>query len=289
MASRMTAFFASKMLRGRIQRLKPANYPAPLNAKAFKGRVYQLEDLVIDAEALIERLAQPVANRLLSLDPARDRLQWNEDGLEHITLAGTRIEPRLTVFCAGEGNQALLAQVQKQGLLTNEAVQLRPLKMLLVKHQLPPFYGHCIGASNKPQLTVTSHQTGDGEYAWYLGGDLAEKGVERTDEAQIVEGKALLDRLFPWINFTKAKFATLDINRAEPKQHQLVKPDNAYAKRDKQVMIAWPTKLTLAPDLADRVTKQLDAPASPPLEIPDDLPRAHPALARWHSCGWQTA
>ena len=67
-----------------------------------------------------------------------------------------------------------------------------------------------------------------------------------------------------------------------------MKPDNAYAKRERQLILAWPTKLTLAPDLAQRVSELLDAPKGEPLVLPA-LPQAGCGIARWHSCGWSSA
>lgn len=288
MASRMSTFFASKMLRGRIDKLSRDDFPEALANPAFKGRVYRLEDLVVNTEALVRRLAQPLAGRLLAFDDSRDTLEWNGSGLAAVTLAGQRIEPRATVLSAGEGNVELLAAAHQQGVLLKEEVQLRPLKMLLVRQPLSePFFGHCIGASNKPQLTVTSHPLASGEQVWYLGGDIAEKGVELSDAEQVVAGRDLLQQLFPWQDHNQSRFATLDINRAEPKQQQLVKPDNAYARREHNLLLAWPTKLTLAPDLAERVTSLLDAPAGESLSLPD-LPQAAIGTGPWHQCDWVT-
>jgi hypothetical protein len=137
-------------------------------------------------------------------------------------------------------------------------------------------------------LTVTSHRLSDTEQVWYLGGDIAEKGVELSDKEQVAQGVVLLQQLFPWLDFSTSRFATLDINRAEPRQTQLVKPDSAYAKRERGLIIAWPTKLTLAPDLAERVTALLDAPKGEQLLLPA-LPQAGCGIARWHSCGWMSA
>ncbi|MCG8393638.1 MAG: FAD-dependent oxidoreductase, partial [Pseudomonadales bacterium] len=249
-ASRMTNFFASKMLRGRIEKLKRDDFPSALADKAFKGNVYKLDDLVINTESLIDTLAAPVRERLLAFDTTRDTLEWGEQGLNAVTVNGQRIEPALTILAAGNGNPGLLDGAHQASLLADEHSQLRPLKMVLVKHDLGHrLYAHCVGTSNKPVLTVTTHDCPDGKVVWYLGGDLAEQGVERSDQEQLAAGRAELKKLFPWLDFSHARFATLDVTRAEPKQQALVKPDNAYARRDKNLVIAWPTKLTLAPDL----------------------------------------
>ena len=287
-ASRMTNFFASKMLRGRIEKLKRNDFPSALADKAFKGNVYKLDDLVINTESLIATLSAPVRERLLAFDPANDRLEWNEQGLASATVNGVRIEPSLTLLAAGNGNPALLAQAHKAHLLEEEHSQLRPLKMLLVKHDLGHrLYAHCVGTSNKPVLTVTTHDCPDGKVVWYLGGDLAEQGVERSDEEQLAAGRTELDKLFPWLDFSTAELATLDVVRAEPKQQSLVKPDNAYARRDKNLIITWPTKLTLAPDLGDRVMALVEEHGlqpGEPMTVPAELKQAPLGVPYWHTC-----
>lgn len=287
-ASRMTNFFASKMLRGRIEKLKRDAFPAALADKAFKGNVYKLDDLVINTESLIETLAAPVRERLLAFQPDRDTLEWNAEGLACATVNGIRIEPGMAILAAGNGNPALLEAAHREHLLEDEHSQLRPLKMLLVKHDLGHrLYAHCVGTSNKPVLTVTTHDCPDGNVVWYLGGDLAEQGVERSDDAQLAAGRAELNKLFPWLDFSTAQLATLDVVRAEPRQQSLVKPDNAYARRDKNLIIAWPTKLTLAPDLGDRVMALVEESGlqkSAPITVPAELKQAPMGVPYWHRC-----
>jgi hypothetical protein len=89
--------------------------------------------------------------------------------------------------------------------------------------------------------------------------------------------------LFPWLDFSAADIRTVRVDRAEPLQDALVKPDNAYAVRRKNLVVTWPTKLTLAPDLGDRVCDLLaDLPATAPATpVPAALPRCQVARPRW--------
>lgn len=287
-ASRMTNFFASKMLRGRIEKLARKHFPTALADPAFKGNVYALDDLVINTESLIDTLSAPVRDRLISHDPEHDTLEWGEQGLVAATIDGVRIEPRITVLAAGNGNPALLAQAQRSHLLDQENCQLRPLKMALVKHRLGHrLYAHCVGTSNKPVLTVTTHDCPDGSIVWNLGGELAEQGVQRTDDEQIRATQDELNKRFPWLDFSAAQITVCDVVRAEPKQAGLVKPDSAYAARDNNVIIAWPTKLTLAPDLGDRVLTLIEehglTPSQSTMTIPSTLPLAPVGVPYWHT------
>ncbi|WP_101674724.1 FAD-dependent oxidoreductase [Alloalcanivorax mobilis] len=286
-ASRMTTFFASRMLRGRIEKLKRPGFPSALADPRFKGQVYRLDDLVVNTESLLDVLAAPVRPRLLHLDLSRDTLVWGENGLQAVELAGQRIEPRVTVLAAGAGNADLLERAHKAHLFKAESSQSRPLKMMLVKHSLGHrLYAHCVGTSNKPRLTVTSHEMPDGDLVWYLGGDLAERGVQRSDAQQLQAARDELATLFPWLDFSAAGFAVLDVARAEPRQHGLSKPDNAYARRERNLIVTWPTKLTLAPDLGDRVEAlidETDLTPGPALTVPENLPLAPLGTPRWFS------
>ena len=66
--------------------------------------------------------------------------------------------------------------------------------------------------------------------------------------------------LIPWMNLKGAEWATLAIDRAEPQQPGLMRPDNAFlapAPGACNLLVGWPTKLALAPDFADRVIASL--------------------------------
>ena len=62
---------------------------------------------------------------------------------------------------------------------------------------------------------------------------------------------------------------------------------NAYAHRDHNLIIAWPTKLTLAPDLGDRVMALVEENGltpGEPLTIPAALEPAPMGVPYWHRC-----
>ena len=287
MASGISSFFASRMLRGRIEKLKRRDYPGALHHPDFRGRVYRLDDLVVETESLVEELARPHRDALLKLDPSRHRLHWNEQGLKSIELGETTLQPRATVFAAGAGNEQLLEQAGQHVALPVEG-QRRPLQMVLMRHRREElrFYAHCLGASNKPRLTITTHDLPDGSLVWYLGGDLAERGVARDEAEQIRAAKQELADIFPWLDLADMQFATLRVDRAEPRQKSLTKPDNAHVERHGNLLVTWPTKLTLAPDLGDRVQALLEqqgpAPSGTQPELDAGLERAVPGTPWWY-------
>ena len=287
MASGISSFFASRMLRGRIRKLKRPDYPGTLDHPDFRGRVYRLDDLVVETESLVEALAHPHRDLLLRFDPSRHRLRWNEQGLASIELGATTLRPHATMLAAGAGNEQLLEQAGAHITLPVES-QRRPLHMVLMRHQREDlrFYAHCLGASNKPRLTITTHDLPDGSLVWYLGGDLAERGVERDEAEQIHAAKQELGDIFPWLDLAGMQFATLRVDRAEPRQKSLAKPDNAHVERHGNLLVTWPTKLTLAPDLCDRVqtllAEQGPAPSGTQPELDASLDRAVPGTPWWY-------
>lgn len=280
LGSRLSSFFASKALRGRIDPVARPDFPAALAHPAFRGHVYRLVDVVLDVPDLLARLAAPHRERIHRIDAAT--LAWEREGdrVQALTVNGLRLQARQFVLAAGQGNGALLAALGCPA----PAMQLRPLHQALVSHPaLPRLYGHCTGGGSSPRLTVSTHYRADGQPVWYLGGDLATDGVQRSRDQQLAFARKELAELFPWLDWHGADWDTLWVERAEPRQQQLVKPDEAFAEHAAglgNVLVAWPTKLTLAPDLADRCLRLL-APAGTDTETALPLPPPDVARPCW--------
>ena len=271
LAGNLTSFFASKAVRGRVDQVKGDQLPPALQDPRFKGKVYRLAELVVDVPSLIERLAELGGDGLLSgqnIEPV-----FANEELIGLRIDGREIHAQRIVFSAGAGNAELLASAG----ISVPAQQLRPLHMVLVKGpSLKPLYAHCLGGGPKPRITVTTHPAANGEWVWYLGGDIAEAdGVARTPAEQIAVAQKELGNLLPWVDLSQAQWATLRVNRAEPAQSGLVRPDNAYLADQGRLLVGWPTKLALAPDFSDRVIQALENDGIKPGNAP-----ALPALPR---------
>lgn len=279
LAGNITSFFASKAVRGRVDQVKGEQLPPALQHPKFKGKVYRLAELVLDVPSLIERLSELAGDGLLAAERIEPLREQGE-------LVGLRIDDReiraqRIILSAGRGNAELLAALG----LAQPAQQLRPLHMVLVKGpSLKPLYAHCLGGGPKPRVTVTTHPASDGEWVWYLGGDLAEaEGVARDAAAQIAAAQRELAELLPWVDLSSARWATLRVERAEPAQSGLVRPDNAFLNEQGRLLVGWPTKLALAPDFADRVLAALQRDGIRPAShgpLPA-LPRPRVAPAIW--------
>ncbi|MFZ2288727.1 MAG: FAD-dependent oxidoreductase, partial [Halopseudomonas yangmingensis] len=127
---------------------------------------------------------------------------------------------------------------------------------------------------------VTTHPLANGEQCWYLGGELAEQGVTSDPQALIQRAASELAELLPWVNLQGARWDTLRIDRAEPAQSGLTRPDSAFVQQQDALLVCWPTKLALAPDLSDQVLDLLQRQALQPGQHPPLPELPHPPLAK---------
>lgn len=258
--SKITTFLASKALRGRVDALKKNDYPPVFCNPAFKGSLYKLVDMVVDTQSLMEVLRKPYAERIFSIDWAQSKLQKNNDGAVIVMNIGSEavcINSQIFVSAAGKGNGELLQKLD----VKKPAMQLRALQQVMVRHRHHhALYAHCVGTDSKPRLTISSHR--DGEYTvWYLGGQLAEEGVSLSADVLMQRAKKELQTLFSWLDWTDAEWATLPVERAEPAQPGKLRPDNAWLSACDNLsncVVAWPTKLTLVPNLGNLLIDYLE-------------------------------
>ena len=279
LAGNLTSFFASKAVRGRVDQVKGDQLPPALQDRAFKGKVYRLAELVVDVPSLLANLAELAGDSLLAgerVTPLRDG-----DALVGLTVDCRDIHAQRVVLSAGGGTAALLSELG----IDQPAMQRRPLHMVMAKGPtLKPLYAHCLGGGSKPRITITSHPAANGEWVWYLGGDLAEaEGVARTPEQQIEQAQREIAGLLPWVDLRPVRWATLRVDRAEPAQSGLVRPDNAFLAEQPGLLVGWPTKLALAPDFSDRVIGHLTRDGIQPQAQPDlsGLPRPPLGTPAW--------
>lgn len=258
LTSKLMGFLASFSLSGDVDHLDKDHFPSVFNHPHFKGDVYALDEMVLDIPSLVRELVKLNQDALFKIEPlAEEGIHLDEDGnLSAVTIyhsgKAVDIAAQQFVFTAGSGNQVIINKLNHPEV----AMQRRPLHMVLAKTRFNcPLYAHCLGFGARPRITITTHYTHDGAAVWYLGGGLAEEGVERDSAKQIAAARHELMTLFPWLDFSKAEFASFFIDRAEPFQKGGAKPESSFYRAVNNTVIAWPTKLVLAPKLADDITQ----------------------------------
>ncbi|HVX61290.1 MAG TPA: FAD-dependent oxidoreductase [Pirellulales bacterium] len=289
LASRLGMLGARVGLRVAPQRVEQADRPALL--ASCPGMVARLDEQVIAPADLLASFLQRNRESILKID-AECGLDFELSAagveaiqlLQPITGEPLILRPRRVVLTAGAGNSLLR---ERLGLPT-AVMQRRPLHVALARGALPFFSGHCIDGA-ETRVTITADVDAAGRVVWQIGGRLAERGVS-LDGAELIRfARAELLAVLPGLHLSEAEWASYRIDRAELASAGGRRPDTAQIIQEGNVTTAWPTKLVLAPKLAERIVSQL-----PPSSLATDAcawldwPRPKVALAPWEACtSWQ--
>lgn len=268
LTSRLTGFFASKAIKSRVEAIGEQERPAVFDHPDFRGSLYRIHEKVVHVPDVVAALAAPHRNCIVQADPILE--SDTSMRLGELRLSADRI-----ILAAGAGNEALMGKLG----LSSPSMQRRPLhQVMLTKAGLPPLHVVALGNGPKPRVVATSHPAPNDQTTWYLGGSLAET-TTRSDVEQIAFAQAELAELLPWIDLSEAKWETLRIDRAEPAQGDSCLPSGVFCQAAKNLIVTWPTKLVLAPLLADAVLDALPPPSGQQAEL--DLPSPLIAPLAW--------
>lgn len=278
LASRVAGFFGSKLVRGRVEALDPADWPQALRDPDTVGAVYALDECVCDTSSLVSALAQLHPG---CIKAGETRIEDRGDYVA-LNVAGRSVSAGHLISTAGAGNEALLPQLG----LAPKAAQRRPLHQVLVRNAPALLWAHCFDTSDKPRVTITTHRLQDSTLVWNIGGLLAENGVQQSEAELIAAARVELATLLPKLDFSRSRFAGFRVDRAEGATESGHKPDGPVLQRKGRIALAWPTKLALAPQLADLVLAELPAPSV--AAQPDWPDWAAPGIAPapWETVSW---
>ncbi len=256
-ASRLTGFFASKVMSSRMKHLSSKDFLAPFSHPDFSGDLYQLDEPVLDIQSVVESIRQQFEAFIFQYQVTD--IQQLVDGYKIETnTQDISVRAQKLILTAGSGNEKLLNSLNFQ----QPQMQRRPLYMPILKAKssyLPMLYAHCLGASALPKMTITSYPLVNDEIAWYLGGEIAEKGVSRSLDEQIKAAKQELQKLMPWMDFSHCQWSALAIDRAEPKMHDASRPIEPAVFKENNLITAWPVKLAMTPIMVDKIIAKLEA------------------------------
>ncbi|MDB5384549.1 MAG: dependent oxidoreductase [Planctomycetaceae bacterium] len=234
----------------------------PAVLSSCPGHVYRLEEEVIDTSSFAQVMADRNRGLILQINPQQDpEFQIGSDGhVEALQIRHSNSQSVLTltlkhlVLTSGAGNERLRQRLD----LPANAMQRRPLHMVLARGDLPLLTGHCVDGA-RTRVTITSDEDSAGRIVWQIGGQLAEDGVRMTPEELIQFARQELFAVLPrWIP-SRLEWSTYRIDRAEAKTKDGARPDDVQLLQERNVLTAWPTKLVLAPRMAERVIEQLGA------------------------------
>jgi len=261
--SRFGLIGAKVGLNVRPVKLPPDEWPAAL--RACPGDVFRLDEPVVDPLSVVAALAEQHRRRVLLIGDAEHvdferegdvirSIRFPRSGGIDETQGDSEITfcPRVVVFAAGSGNEALRSAAG----LEPGAMQRRPLHMVLVRGALPQLNGHCTDAATT-RATITSATDAGGRTVWQVGGQIAEDGVAMEPAALLHHARRELSEILPSVDFAGAEWAAYRVDRAEGSTRDGKRPSDVQVRLEGNVLTAWPTKLALAPKLADRIVELL--------------------------------
>lgn len=266
-ASAAAAAIGVKTLEGQVDKADAARPPI-FDESGYRGTVYRLHETILDIKSVIEALAAPAAEHCYRASLAD--LRTSGDRVEGAVLqsgggAAAELRAKAFLFAAGSGNEFAAGRLG----FPMPATQRRPLKQVMLRGVPWSLYGHCVQPSPKPRATITTHPGG----YWYLGGDIAEKSVGKSDADAIAFAAAELEAIFPRLAWRGFEFAAWPVDRAEPHTDSGRLPPEPVLRPQGNAALAWPTKLVLAPALAERAAawaREIAAPTgnAAPLPLP---------------------
>jgi glycerol-3-phosphate dehydrogenase len=273
-------------------RVTPQSVPIrdrPAVLKHSPGTVARLEEQVISPAELIADLSQRNRDSLLRID-AEHGLAFEVENpglirLIRITQPESQqqmeLKPRHVIFTAGAGN----AELCRQAELSSDVMQRRPLQMVMLRGELPTLNGHCVDGA-KTRVTITSDLDSSQRTVWQVGGQIAEAGVSMEASTLIAHTKSELETVLPCLNLDDVEWATYRVDRAEAVTPEGKRPETFQIVREGNTIIAWPTKLVLAPKLAEEIAANIE----PHIIVDADMdsltgwPRPDVALPPWETC-----
>ena len=288
--SRLGAVGARVGLQVKPLRLDRTEWPVAL--AGCPGQVYRLDEQVIDPCSVLAALFEANREQVLKIDDfdlvdrgAPSDVAASDDADPAPSAAAERpgagrrrrvtlrcagrtatVAPAVVVLCAGAGNEGLRARFG----LKPDAMQRRPLHMTLARGPLPELNGHCVDGA-RTRITVTSAADAAARVVWQIGGQIAELGVDMSERELIAHAQREIAACIPKLDLAGVELATHRIDRAEAATSGGRRPDDVACAFEGGVITAWPTKLALAPRLADEIVR-IGSPVFLRLAIPAARP-----------------
>lgn len=254
------------------------------------GPVARLSEPVIAPDSLLNVLFSRHSCRILKIDHEAVTFELDQRRnvrtvrIQHPTWGRPlALAPRHVVLTAGKGN----AELRRRIGLCDTVMQCRPLQMVLARGPLPVLNGHCVdGAATR--VTITTDRDRAGRTIWQIGGQIAETGAAQDDLTLIRLAKSEIEAVLPGLNTNGIEWSTYRVDRAEGATESGTRPETFQVIEDQNVLTAWPTKLVLAPLLAEQIAGTVIDPASVPAPLKKMMQR-HSTRLTQSSLGNSTA
>ncbi len=247
----ITKIITQQLLGSGARDIPRDEWPEGLQNSGFKGSAVHMGEPVLDIPSVIRAIADQHGDCIKILDPAFRR---NDEGV-YFDSGELTLSAKMFIFTAAGSNQSI---AQSLGHDAGLETQTRPLLMGMAKNAPFPLFAHCVGTSDKPVATITTHQDANGNLVWYMGGQVAERPKNSPPEELYKVMREALAKYLPDVDQTRLEFAALPIERIEGKSGTSGwLPDTPTIHEAGNALYCWPTKLTFAPLLGDMIVQKL--------------------------------
>lgn len=237
----------------------------PIALAHCPGTVSRLDEQVIATDSFLQNLAENNADSLLAIN-AENSITFDKNDAGNITSVkiancnancndeeSLTIVPTQVILTAGAGNAKILQQL---GHRTPE-MQRRPLHMVMLRgRHLPILNGHCVDGT-KTRVTITSDVDSNGRTIWQVGGQISEDGVRWDSTELLQQAKSEIESVLPDIDLTDVEGGTYRVDRAEQLMPNGKRPETIQVTEAGNLITAWPTKMALAPILANDILTRI--------------------------------
>jgi glycine/D-amino acid oxidase-like deaminating enzyme len=273
----MSLAIKTGLLATRPEKVSRDDWPEALHDSALT--VYSLAEPVIATGSFLKALAAHHRTSIFLYDAAS--VQFSAAG---VRVGDVFLQTHAMVLTAGVGNGDLL----RRAGIEEDLMQRRPLGMVLLRGDLPRLFGHCV-VGGKTGLTITTPTPG----LWQIGGELAER-LAGEENAKVARQLALdeIRRWLPRLDLRRAEIALYPAVRAEASTVAHRRPSGVHVSRIAPgKVIAWPTKLSMVPVLAEEVFEILRLDLKAPGGYDETPAWSKPEIARypWEEAEWFAA
>jgi hypothetical protein len=270
----MSLAIKTGLLATRPEKVSRDDWPEALRDSALA--VYSLAEPVIATGSFLKALAAHHRRSIFLYDAAS--VQFSGAGIH---VGDVFLQPHAIVLTAGVGNGDLL----RRAGMEEDLMQRRPLGMVLLRGDLPRLFGHCI-VGGKTGLTITTPVPG----LWQVGGEIAER-LAGEENAKVARQLALeeIRRWLPRLDLRRAEIALYPAVRAEARTAARRRPSGVHVSRVAPgKVIAWPTKLSMVPVLAEEVFEILRLDLKAPGGYDETPAWSKPEIAHypWEEAEW---
>ena len=258
-----------------VHEIKPEDWPQEIKKSGFKGKVVFMDEPVLDIPSVLRALAEPFKDSIRKIETPDDPFGF---------LDRHGIEPKQIVFTSAASNAEIATKAKHNAGLET---QVRPLLMGMLKPAPYPLFAHLVGHSDKPVASITTHTTREGELVWYLGGGAAERSKDANPKDGYDAVRNGFSKYIPNVDLSDSRWAALPIDRIEGKSGiDGWMPDTPTIHSQKNTHYCWPTKLTFAPLLTQRLLDKMNIQPSGTQSDWSFLPEVGYSETPWDEAHW---